>query len=128
MIQACSRTSESTVRLYLADQWCGMVVLSGLSLVLMLGCGFTPTRALGLLVPPRAPQTCRYRCRPQIGTSPSCIWIRKIPPGGAPPHGRFALRPEGRRWRIAPGERHVSRQGPLPRVAPGGAAATGGGG
>ena len=48
MIQACSRTSESTVRLYLADQWCGMVVLSGLSLVLMLGCGFTPTRALGI--------------------------------------------------------------------------------
>jgi hypothetical protein len=48
MIQACSRTSGHSVRLYLADRWRGIVVLSGLSLVLMLGCGFTPTRALGI--------------------------------------------------------------------------------
>ncbi len=48
MTQACSRTSGPTVRLYLADRWRGMVALSGLSLVLMLGCGFTPTRALGI--------------------------------------------------------------------------------
>jgi hypothetical protein len=31
-----------------AARWRGMVALSGLSLVLMLGCGFTPTRALGI--------------------------------------------------------------------------------
>src|SRR4249920_2726801 len=48
MTQACSRISGPTVRLYLADRWRGMVLLSGLSLVLMLGCGFTPTRALGM--------------------------------------------------------------------------------
>ena len=48
MTQACSRTLRPTVRLYLADRWRGLVALSGLSLVLMLGCGFTPTRALGI--------------------------------------------------------------------------------
>src|SRR5712691_776882 len=48
MTQACSRTSGPTVRLYLADRWRGMVALSGLSLWLLLGCGFQPTRALGI--------------------------------------------------------------------------------
>jgi len=48
MTQAYGRTLGHTVHLYLADRWRGLVVLSGLSLVLMLGCGFTPTRALGI--------------------------------------------------------------------------------
>lgn len=36
------------MRLYIANGWWGMVTLSGLSLVLLLGCGFQPTRALGI--------------------------------------------------------------------------------
>ena len=48
MTQAYGRTSRHTVPLSLAARWRGMVVLRGLSLVLMLGCGFMPTRALGI--------------------------------------------------------------------------------
>ena len=48
MTQAYGRTSGHTVCLYLAARWRGLVALSGLSLVLMLGCGFMPTRALGI--------------------------------------------------------------------------------
>ena len=48
MTQACSRISGHSVRRNRADWWRGMVALSGLSLILMLGCGFTPTRALGI--------------------------------------------------------------------------------
>ena len=36
------------MRLYIADEWRGLAALSGLSLVLMLGCSFQPTRALGI--------------------------------------------------------------------------------
>jgi hypothetical protein len=36
------------MRLDIAAGWRGMVALSGLSLWLMLGCGFQPTRALGI--------------------------------------------------------------------------------
>ena len=48
MTQADGRTSGHTARLYRTARWRSLVALSVLSLVLMCGCGFMPTRALGI--------------------------------------------------------------------------------
>ena len=87
MIQACSRTSRHSVRLCLADRWRGIVVLSGLSLVLMLGCGFTPTRALG--IPGAASRTPDLSLPLQAAARPVILGMRTLKQPVAPWISRF---------------------------------------